>query len=547
MQHPTLAKRVRLLLLIITCAVYLYGLGRAPLLGPDEPRYAQVAREMFVRSDFVTPTLAGRTWFEKPALLYWLMIAGYTVFGVSEWAARFGVAVAGLLTIFTTGWLARRVEGAAGEAGMRSFGLAVAAGSATCAGLIVFARGASFDVLITATVTLALACFFVSEIETEKGKSGRWLVACYAAMGAALLAKGLIGIVLPVGVIALYYLLQRRRPELFRRGVFWWGPLVTLAVAAMWYAPVTLRHGWIFIDEFFTQHHFARYVSNKYRHPQPIYFYLPVMLLFTLPWTIFLVAALSRARRWSWRGNEAADKLRVFAFAWLVMPVLFFSVSGSKLPGYVLPALPGAALLIGDQLARYIRGEGSDRVMRATGALVFLIGSAGLVFAVTTKQLTVACTLTVGLPAVAVGAFVLIRAGQQRVASTVSIAGVTLLTVVLLVSCALDVVARRESVRDLLRMAEARGYGHVPVVQLHTVERTAQFYAADRLVYDEQTREPIKYEGVFQVVNAARQAGGRILVIVPLEYVTQLTADAALRSEVIGDNGAVALVAVMVP
>jgi len=546
LQHSTLAKRVWLSLLVVTCAVYLYGLGRAPLLGPDEPRYAQVAREMFVRGDFVTPTLAGRTWFEKPALLYWLMIAGYTAFGVSEWAARFGAAGAGLLTIFTTGWLAWRVEGAAGGAGMRSFGLAVAAVSATCAGLIVFARGASFDVLITATVTLALACFFVSEIETDKGKSGRWLAAFYAAMGAALLAKGLIGIVLPGGVIALYYLLQRRRPELFRRGVFWWGPLVTLAVAAMWYAPVTLRHGWTFVDEFFIQHHFARYVSNKYRHPQPIYFYLPVMLLLTLPWTAFLLAALSRARRWSWRGSEAADKLRVFAFAWLMVPVAFFSVSGSKLPGYVLPALPGAALLIGDQLARYIRGEGRDRVMRATGALVFFIGSAGLIFAVTTKHLTIACTLTVCLPAVAVGAFALIRAGQ-RVASTASIAGVALLTVVLLVSCALDVVARRESVRDLLRMAEARGYGHVPVVQLHTVERTAQFYAADRLAYDEQTREPVKYEGVFQVANAARRAGGRILVIVPLEHLMQLTADAALRSEVVGDNGAVALVAVMVP
>ena len=546
MQHSTLAKRVWLSLLVVTCAVYLYGLGRAPLLGPDEPRYAQVAREMFVRGDFVTPTLAGRTWFEKPALLYWLMIAGYTAFGVSEWAARFGVAIAGLLTVFTTGWLARRVEGAAGEVGMRSFGLTVAAVSATCAGLIAFARGASFDVLITATVTLALACFFVSEIETEEGKSSRWLVACYAAMGAALLAKGLIGIVLPVGVIALYYLLQRRRPELFRRSVFWWGPLVTLAVAAIWYAPVTLRHGWTFIDEFFIQHHFARYVSNKYRHPQPIYFYIPVMLLFTLPWTAFLVAALSRVQRWNWRGTDAADKLRVFAFAWLVVPVLFFSVSGSKLPGYVLPALPGAALLIGDQLARYIRGEGSDRVMRATGALVFFIGTAGLVFAVTTKQLTIACTLTIGLPTVAVGAFVLIRAGQ-RVVSMLSIAGVTLLTVVLLVSCALDVVARRESVRDLLRMAEARGYGHVPVVQLHTVERTVQFYAADRLAYDEQTREPIKYEGVFQVANGARLAGGLILVIVPLEHLRLLTADATLRSEVIGDNGTVALVAVSVP
>ncbi|HEY9283775.1 MAG TPA: phospholipid carrier-dependent glycosyltransferase, partial [Pyrinomonadaceae bacterium] len=116
MQRSTLAKRDWLLLLAAAALVYFYALGAAPFVGPDEPRYAQVAREMFERGDAVTPTLAGRTWFEKPALTYWAAIAGYKLFGVSEWPARLGSALCGLLTVIVIGWIAGRVERGAGGA-----------------------------------------------------------------------------------------------------------------------------------------------------------------------------------------------------------------------------------------------------------------------------------------------------------------------------------------------------------------------------------------------------------------------------------------------
>src|SRR5918998_5427453 len=105
-----LAKRGWVLLLAATAVVYCYGLGRAPFVGADEPRYAQVAREMYERGDALTPTLGGHTWFEKPALAYWTAIAGYKLFGVSEWAARLGVALAGWLTVLLVGWTAKRGE-----------------------------------------------------------------------------------------------------------------------------------------------------------------------------------------------------------------------------------------------------------------------------------------------------------------------------------------------------------------------------------------------------------------------------------------------------
>ena len=110
MQPSTLAKRGSLVLFLLIVAFYLYGLGQLPLLGPDEPRYAQVAREMFLRGDLITPTLGGHLWFEKPALLYWMMIGAYKLFGVSEWSARLPSAVSGILTIAAVFLVGRRVD-----------------------------------------------------------------------------------------------------------------------------------------------------------------------------------------------------------------------------------------------------------------------------------------------------------------------------------------------------------------------------------------------------------------------------------------------------
>ena len=193
--------------------VYFFGLGSFPLVGPDEPRYAQVAREMFMRGDFVTPTLAGQTWFEKPALLYWVMMAGYAVLGATEWAARLGAAYSGILTVLLVGWLAKRVEAASGEKA-RGFGLAGAGVMASSAGLLVFSHGASFDVLLTLTLAATLTFFLVAELETDARKRRWWLAGFYAGVGASLLAKGLIGVVIPCGVIGSYFLMRRRWPRL---------------------------------------------------------------------------------------------------------------------------------------------------------------------------------------------------------------------------------------------------------------------------------------------------------------------------------------------
>lgn len=546
MQRFLLAKRAWVVLFGAVCVAYFYGLGAVPLMGPDEPRYAQVAREMFARSDWVTPTLGGHTWFEKPALLYWLMEVAYGLFGVTEFAARFGSALSGVLTVLLVGWAARRAEFESRE-DMRGFGVACAAVAASTLGLVVFARASSFDTLLTTTVTGALACFYCSEVERGNGRR-TWLVGFYLFVGASLLAKGLVGVVIPCAVVVVYYVLRRRWPGLLRLGVPW-GALLVLMVAATWYGPVIARHGYTFVDEFFVQHHFARYVSNKYHHPQPFWFYLPVTLGLALPWTAFLVGGIAGAVGTNARAEDAASKLRVLALAWLVVPVLFFSASGSKLPGYVLPALPGAALLAGDGLHRYLRGVGGSAAMRLTGLPALLAFVAGVLFLFfhvgefgeTLRGLSPVYAAVLLLPA-GFTALVTLFMPRKKELCAISVVGATLLTIVLVVaSGVLGLVTRKETLGPTLAEAAAQGFGELPVVNLHTVERTSEFYADGRLAYD-ANGETLKLEGSGQVAEFARSQGGAALVIVHRDNEHQLFEDTSLESKRVAFNGRYALV-----
>jgi 4-amino-4-deoxy-L-arabinose transferase-like glycosyltransferase len=479
--HPSaLAKRLYLLLFVIIIAFYFYGLGALPLLGPDEPRYAQVAREMFLRGDLITPTLGGHTWFEKPALPYWLMIASYRIFGVNEWSARFGAALCGLLTIAAVAYVGRTVERALAverkTAEATSFGFWSVLITASSLGLIVFSRAASFDVAITMTTAWALAFFVVYELSERQRSS--LLAGFYVFIALSLLAKGLVGIVIPFGVVGLYYLLRRAWPTRQVWLSLIWGVPLALAASAIWYGPVIARHGWTFIDEFFIQHHFARYVSNKYHHPQPIYFYPAIILLLALPWTPYLLTSFVKIRTWVWRGGDTLSVVRVFALAWLALPIVFFSFSNSKLPGYILPSLPGAALLVTDYLvcskSRWIPGS--------TARLVIF--------------------------------------------------GSTLLLVAGVLIFAAPRFAQRESVRDLLRLADARGYAGAPVLARTGDDRSAQFYAYDRVVY-KSDGEVMTFDEVS--LEQARTLGPKILVLIPAEYIDDFRG--ARNIEIIGDNG----------
>ena len=554
-----LAKRGWLLLFLGIVVFYLWGLGLLPLLGPDEPRYAEVAREMFARHDLITPTLGGMPWFEKPPLVYWFMIASYRVFGVSEYAARLGPAMCGLLTAAFVYWIGKSVERVSGPAtgedseqrreGLGRFSALIWLSSL---GAIVFSRGASFDIVVTLTVTGALGCFLVWHVRSAPGAGNdagepqarmrALLVGFYLFIGLSLLAKGLIGIVIPFGVIAMYFLIRRERPsKQFVKSLFW-GILLALAVAAVWFGPMLSRHGWKFIDQFIVQHHFARFVTNKYHHPAPFYFYLVVLVALSLPWTIFLGATFLSSRRLRWRGKLTLDRFRVFALCWIAVPVIFFSFSESKLTAYILPVLPAVALLIGERVTCFLLAERGDLVLRLSGLLLIALGAAGGWYFARRSGFNFVTIIVVASPLMVVGVIALVRP-QLRRALLVLIPVATFAMCVLTLIYVAPALARPESVRDLLVAASARGYGAVPVVQLHTVERTAEFYAADRMNY-RPDGEPVKFEGVAQVAEAARRSGGLVLCFVPREYAVQLTSNPSIQTEVIADNGRVSLVVV---
>jgi 4-amino-4-deoxy-L-arabinose transferase-like glycosyltransferase len=558
-----LAKRGWLLLFLSIAAFYLWGLSVLPLSGPDEPLYSEVGREMFMRHDFVTTTLGGHTWFEKPSLLYWMMMAGYRVFGVGEHGARIGPALSGLLTGVFVYWIGSTVERLCGGAGSlldrevqaerQSDGLARWSTLIwlSSLGAMIFSRAASFDILITMALTGALACFLVWYVrdaagdDAESKHASAWLLlGFYFFIGVSLLAKGLIGIVLPFGIVGTFFLLRRELPSRTLVKSLLWGVPLALAVAAVWYGPVIHRHGWKFIDEFIIQHHFARYLTNKYHHPESFYFYGPVLVAFSFPWTVFLAAAFISARRWKWRGKNPQEALRVFVLVWVIVPIIFFSLSGSKLTTYILPVLPGAASLIGDRITQFLRTQGGDLAFRLTGLLLMCLAIFGGWYLARGFHGSPYIIVVTALPVAIVGAVALLRPQIRRVL-------LILIPIALFTTSAValrgagPILARPESVRDLLLVASARGYGATPVVQLHTLERTAEFYAAGRMSYGSRG-EPIKLEGATQVVDAARRNGGVVLCFVPLEYASQLTSYPSITTEMIGDNTRAALVAVRV-
>ena len=346
-------------LLATSAIAFFLGLGRLGFLGPDEPRYAEVAREMFVSGDYISTRLCGCLWFEKPALLYWMSATGYHLFGVNEFAARVPTAATALLTVALMYFAVSRL-------GNRGLALASALVLATSGIFIAYARVATPDMILTASITASLLAAYYSTRAGGRARSVYWALS-FCCLGLDVLAKGLVGAVLVFAIFGIYlFLAGQLRTVPWRDWLI--GIVVFVAVAATWYGPVTMRHGWAFIEEFFVRHHFQRYTSNEFGHPQPVYFFVLVAIGGLAPWSFFLIPAIARLRSF----KESRSSLLALAWIWAVVPVLFFSFSESKLPGYILPVFPALALIIGAEVERYWRGE-LIRTLRAAAWLTALL------------------------------------------------------------------------------------------------------------------------------------------------------------------------------
>jgi 4-amino-4-deoxy-L-arabinose transferase-like glycosyltransferase len=344
------------LLLLLVGALALLRLGAVPLLGPDEPRYARVAVEMQRAGEWVSPTLQGTPWLEKPPLYYWLAGAAFRVLGETETAARLPAVLALLLMTGATALVAARLHGAG--AGLHA-GFAVG----TCLLAFAYGRAASMDMLLAACVTAATGLVALRVL----GIAGRAaLPAAGVFVGLALVAKGPLGLLLPAIAVGAFLLVARDRAAWDRLVRPFWMLALAAALAALvalpWYLAAWRAHGREFVDVFLLNHNLQRFTSTIHRHPGPIVYYVPVLLAGLFPWAGLVPAALGAARP---RGSRAD----LFVLCWLLLPFAFFSFAGSKLPGYILPCLPPLAILVGRLADRWTRGTAG-----AGGRVAALLG-----------------------------------------------------------------------------------------------------------------------------------------------------------------------------
>jgi 4-amino-4-deoxy-L-arabinose transferase-like glycosyltransferase len=357
-RFPLLGTTLEALTLFLFTAFFLFyglvpifggdGIG---LVGADEPRYAQVAREMLARHDYVTPILYGKPWLEKPALYYWRAMFSFREFGVHDWSARLPSASFAFVLV-TLIFLHMRRFRPGGQ-------LDAALLTASCAGILSFARGASTDMQLAAPFCIGMLGWY-AWYETD---SKFWLFDLYFFVGAATLAKGPVAPFLALVIITIFAAL-RKEWSILRRSIWWPGVVLYLAMVLPWFIAVQKRNP-NFLRVFFLEHNLERFATNRFEHEQHFWYYLPVILLSMMPWAVIAIAALSDAVRGSiaeWRARRAkfhymgharaGDAFPEFLVLWALIPILFFSFSESKLPGYVLPSVPPLMILSGDYLNR---------------------------------------------------------------------------------------------------------------------------------------------------------------------------------------------------
>ena len=331
---------------------------------PDEGRYVGVAWEMVRSGDWLTPTLNGLPYFHKPPLFYWLTAVSLSLFGTIEWAARLASCLGAMLSagaayLLIRRWMSHSIS--------RWYVLILATTPLFYGG----AQYANHDMLVAGFISMAIALTADAVLSMQATQPwriqllGGWLC---AALG--LLSKGLIGIVLPGGVLFFWILLGNRWRLLPK--LFWWpGPLLFLLVASPWFLLMQQKFP-DFFHYFFVYQHFQRFSQSAFNNAQPFWFYLVVIALTSLPWTPWLIS------RWHLKHDfhdTTTSALRSLFWLWIGVITLFFSIPTSKLVGYVLPVMPALAALIAEGLANITRFSWRWKFAMVAVAAVLCVGS----------------------------------------------------------------------------------------------------------------------------------------------------------------------------
>jgi 4-amino-4-deoxy-L-arabinose transferase-like glycosyltransferase len=358
-------RRATLLLLILCGVTFLAGLGRPAIGDSDEAFYAEAAREMRERGDWLTPYYNYETRFQKPVLYYWLIGVTYAVGGIGEAQARLWAALAGVGLALVTAAAGRRWRD-------EPTGLLAGAIVATSFGYFSVGRLSLPDLPLAFVITLTTCATLVGTLD-DHVRATRWLLLAGFSAGCAFLTKGPVGLLVPVLAVLPAWWLERRRLRLPLAGVLL-GAVVACAVGMPWYLAMVAEHGAAYLDSFFLGDNFERFATSRFNDPRPAWFYLPIVIGGMLPWTPLAAAAAPPIRQWTARAIEAPPLVWRLT-VWALMPLVFFTASIGKQPRYILPILPPLALLLAIAIRRRVeaRGDRRDPLLQVPAAVVALL------------------------------------------------------------------------------------------------------------------------------------------------------------------------------
>ncbi|MGF2035283.1 MAG: glycosyltransferase family 39 protein [Nostoc sp. CmiVER01] len=354
-------------LILIGWIAFGWNLGSIGLIDETEPLFAEASRQMFVTGDWITPFFNGDTRFDKPALIYWCQAIAYAIIGVNEWAVRLPSAIAAFalvcLAFYTIQWyFAKQDELEQVSRPTRRYftSFIAAALMALNPETIIWARTGVSDMLLTGCMASALLCFFLGYAgKGDEGAGGeritnalfpnKWYLAFYVLIAGAILTKGPVGIVVPGLIVTVFLLYVGKFREVLREMRLLVGVLIILGLSVPWYALVIWRNGWNYINAFFGYHNLERFTEVVNGHSAPWYFYFLVVLLGFAPYSVYLPLSIVRLKFWQrshWRSLERFQQFGLFAWFWFATIFGFFTVAVTKLPSYVLPLMPAAAILV---------------------------------------------------------------------------------------------------------------------------------------------------------------------------------------------------------
>ncbi|MDZ8187050.1 MAG: glycosyltransferase family 39 protein [Nostoc sp. ChiSLP02] len=390
-KNPTLSLTLSIIgLIAIGWIAFGWNLGNIGLIDETEPLFAEASRQMFITGDWITPFFNGDTRFDKPALIYWCQAIAYAIIGVNEWAVRLPSAIAAFglicLAFYTVYWYLTKqdeLEQVSRPTRRYLISFLTAALMALNGETIIWARTGVSDMLLTGCIASALLCFFLGYAKEGTGDWGlgrwgdgevwgerrerflptpptpptppaspmpnNWYLAFYVLIAGGILTKGPVGIVLPGLIVVAFLLYVGKLWQVLREMRPLVGILVIFGLSVPWYALVIWRNGWNYINAFFGYHNLERFTEVVNGHSAPWYFYFVIVLLGFAPYSVYLPVAIFRLKFWQrsrWLSQPRFQQLSLFAWFWFAGVFGFFTIAVTKLPSYVLPLMPAAAILV---------------------------------------------------------------------------------------------------------------------------------------------------------------------------------------------------------